>query len=91
MLNSNSPKMVRIDLKRYIRDRMWFGIHYHLDDTDGRGILITSTRMKKSNWYYINWWTLRLWPCLREGEVLPSWWMAIFDYFGYAKDYEEGV
>lgn len=77
--------MVTIDFKRYIRDRMWFGVYYD----GGFGIRVNSATLGKSKWRYTDWWTLRLWPCLLDGNVVPNWWMAIFNYFGYAKGVNE--
>ena len=75
--------MIRVDIKQYIRDHMWFGYYYD-PRLPGPAIRVNSKRIS-DNWAYSQWWTLRLWPCLREGKVVPKWWMAIFDYFGYEK------
>lgn len=80
--------MIKLDYKKYFQDYMWFGIHY---SNDGYVSTITSGRIGKSNFWYSRWWTLRLWPCLQDDQTLPNWYMAIWDYFGYAKEYEEGV
>jgi hypothetical protein len=78
--------MIKVDFSEYIKDRMWFGFYYRITPFDP-----TAVRLGETNWFYSNWWTLRLWPKLEPKATVPSWWMAIFDYFGYAKDYEEGV
>lgn len=67
---------------------MWFGFYWRELTVFGD---TTAIRLGKTNWFYSKWWTLRCWPCLKDGDVLPDWYMAIFDYFGYAKDSEEGI
>lgn len=66
---------------------MWFGIYY----VGHHGLTSTCREFGKSGYYYSKWWTLRCWPVLKEGKTVPTWYMAIWDYFGYAKDYEEGI
>jgi len=79
--------MIYIDFKQYIQDRMWFGWHYD----DDIGINTTANRAGKSHWYYSHWWTLRCWPCLREGKVVPLWWVRFFERVGLVPDHEEGL
>ena len=79
--------MINIDFDRYIKDRMWFGLHW---DTSF-SIPSTSDRIAGSSWHYSHWWTLRCWPCLRDGDVVPRWWVNFFERVGLVPDHEEGL
>ena len=78
--------MIKIDFKKYVRDRCWFGLSY-----EPNVVIAVTGRKVGMNWFYSDWWTLRLWPVRLNGQTVPEWYMAIFNYFGYAKDYEAGI
>lgn len=68
--------MITIDFGQYIKDRMWFGYYY-----ENSGIISIHThsrRVKNTNWRRSEWWTLRCWPCLRDGNIVPGWWVDFF-------------
>lgn len=74
--------MIKIDWQLFFKNYMVFGVYY----IGSPGIFPTSQPIGKTGYYYTKWWTLRCWPILREDKVVPDWYMAIWDFFGYAKD-----
>jgi len=62
--------MIRVDLRSFVRDRMWFGwnhgVNWNVD---------TIWPEPNTDWQYSMWWCHRLWPVKRLSSNLPNWWL----------------
>ena len=67
--------MIKVNILNYIKDRIWFGLHF-------RGLpRAPGPAMYFSQWEYLSTWRYRLYPCVALDSSLPDWWINIFAKF----------